>query len=119
MTPFLIATIVAETVAAATWYFLPNGVPRKRRRERGLLSWLVNFTYRHDGDTNGFPSGHVFNSLIASHFLSLEYSQYYLSILTFGVLVAASTVFVKQHYIVDIIGGIVVFLFAIFVAGLF
>lgn len=119
MTPFLISTIVAEIIAATTWYLLPNGVPRKMRKEKGLFAWLVNFTYRHDKDTNGFPSGHVFNSLLASHFLSLQYPQYSMALLTLGVLIAASTVFVKQHYIIDVIGGIGVFFFAIFAANLF
>jgi len=119
MTPFLISTIVAEVLAATIWYLLPNGVPRKKRKEKGLLAWLVNFTYRHDGDTNGFPSGHVFNSLIASHFLALQYPHYSMPLLTLGTLIAASTVFIKQHYIIDVIGGIGVFFLAIFVASLF
>ena len=66
LTSFLLSTIIAELISIIVWFLFPNGVPRTEREEGGLLSKLVNFTYKHDKDTNGFPSGHVFNSLICS-----------------------------------------------------
>jgi membrane-associated phospholipid phosphatase len=72
----------------------------------------------HDGDTNGFPSAHIFVALLCGHYLSLVYHNFipaiWLAILT----VVLSVLFTKQHYIIDIAGGIIVYLLSFSLAGI-
>lgn len=101
---FAITYTVVRIFASIFWYYFPNGVKRSAVPGNDLLSKVINYIYNHDGETNGFPSGHVFGSLILCHFLSILYGPWWYII---GILISLSTVFVKQHYVVDIAGGII------------
>jgi len=79
-------------------------------RDNILLDMLGNL-YSFDTSTNVFPSIHVFNSigaLIAIHkserLSNKKWLQWSSLILT--ILICMSTVFLKQHSILDVIGGI-------------
>lgn len=115
---YLLSTTIANCLASVIWYFFPNGVSREPRIENtGVLNRLMNYIYKHDGDTNGFPSGHVFMSTIISYYLFLQ--QGFFGYIVLGFLIAISTVFTKQHYVVDILGGLVMAVIAIGTAGVF
>ena len=53
-----------------------------------------------------FPSVHVYLSLICAYYLSFSFPPYATLFWACAVLVTASTVFIKQHNLVDIAGGI-------------
>lgn len=93
----------AEILAMIFWYLVPNGVLKPRLSNRGWQEKIMSFVYKVDGGTNGFPSGHVFMSVICGYYL-VEAGY------TWGGwvagLVVISTVLVKQHYVVDILGGL-------------
>lgn len=111
VTPFAIAfyaTVTIAMVAAALfWYFLPTGVHRPRHMQRGLFTSLLKFVYGHDGDANAFPSGHVFGAVIISFYLSQTFPAFAVLWWVCGCAIGLSTIFIKQHNILDIIGGIV------------
>lgn len=79
---------------------------------KDIFSWLVNFIYNHDGTNNVFPSIHVCNSigvhigLINCYKLKDKTLIKNLSF-TATLLICASTVFIKQHSIIDIFGGVI------------
>lgn len=100
---FIKSVVVTQLMAICFWYFVPNGVIKKRLEGKNIFEKIINFIYKIDGGTNGFPSAHVFVSLIDGYFLSLVGCWWGLPL---GVLIASSTVFVKQHYIVDVPAGV-------------
>lgn len=75
-----------------------------------VFSVLVNFIYTHDGTNNVFPSIHVCNS-IGVHLALVNSSKLkdktVVKRLSFAAALAicASTVFIKQHSIIDVAGG--------------
>lgn len=78
--------------------------------EKNLCSWLVSILHEADTSTNIFPSIHVFNS-IAVH-VSIVRSECIrkhrlvnAASLILAVSICMSTVFLKQHSIVDVMGG--------------
>lgn len=94
-------------------YVYPNGHhlrPTHFPRENWASS-LVAALYRTDTSTNVFPSIHVYNSLVMHIALSrnekfcrhkgLKYGS-----LLLAVLIVLSTVFLKQHSLWDVFGGI-------------
>ncbi len=103
---YLIAIFLANIIATVFWYLFPNGVVRGRLNGSSIFSRVINYIYSVDGDTNGFPSGHVFLSVISCYFLYASSNN--LLYIVLALLISVSTVFTKQHYVVDIIGGLVV-----------
>jgi membrane-associated phospholipid phosphatase len=79
-------------------------VKRKKITGGELRSKLINYIYDHDGETNAFPSGHVYGSLLMTYYLVEAGFGWWWYVI--GIAVSLSTLFVKQHYIVDIFGGL-------------
>ena len=77
---------------------------------KDVFSNLVNFIYTHDGTNNVFPSIHVCNS-IGVHLALINSSKLkdkpFVKSLSFVISfsICASTVFIKQHSIIDVVGG--------------
>ncbi|EKD95340.1 MAG: hypothetical protein ACD_24C00516G0001 [uncultured bacterium] len=116
---FFITYIIAYILAGLFWYFIPNGVKRPVIYKRDIFSKLTVYIYKHDDDTNGFPSAHIFATLICSYFLFLAFPTHLVLILSVSFLISISTVFVKQHYVLDIVGGIVNFGLSVLIGSLF
>lgn len=115
---FIISYIIAYLIAELFWYFFPNGVKRPAITKGGMLKRIIAFIYLHDGDTNGFPSGHVFGTLICCYYFSSAFPSLAIGTWVFGSLIIASTVLIKQHYLVDILGGFFVFISSLYLGGL-
>ncbi len=112
---FLVSYIVSYVIAGIFWYLVPNGVARPLIKGKSILKDIIRFIYKHDDDTNGFPSAHVFSTLICSYFLSIWNPGAAYIFWIVAALITASTVLVKQHYILDILGGIIVFALSIII----
>ncbi len=91
----------------------PNGLqlrPEVYPRDNFLTS-LVKLLYTTDTSTNVFPSLHVFNSVATciaiwdSHFFKKKYFVRW-GTLILTILIVLSTMFLKQHSVVDVIGGL-------------
>jgi membrane-associated phospholipid phosphatase len=112
---FLITYIISYVLAGIFWYLFPNGVKRPMLANNTILNKVLIHLYKHDNDTNGFPSAHVFATLICWYFLVQIFPAYSLLVGLIGACIIASTVFIKQHYILDILGGIGVFFLSNFI----
>lgn len=82
-----------------------------------VASWIVSLIYSIDTNTNVFPSMHVVGALSVA--TSIAYSQTLkkrIGIQIFSavlcVLIIAATVFLKQHSILDVFGGIAFYIAA-------
>lgn len=87
--------------------FRPTSFPRDN-----LLIDLVRLLYSNDQPENVFPSIHVLNSLavhMAIHASPTLQKRRWVewTSLVLVVLICLSTVFIKQHSVVDIVGGVV------------
>ena len=114
----LLGLIFSYLISSVIWYFFPNGVKRPVISGNKLLHRLLKFIYHHDHDSNGLPSAHVFVTLICSFYLSFVYFQYapFIWIIAFSIIL--STLFTKQHYLVDILGGAMVSLLVVLIVGI-
>lgn len=89
----------------------PNAqFPRPTVQKYDIFSWLVSFIYNHDGTNNVFPSIHVCNAIGVHAALcncnKLKDKKLLKVASAISVLlICASTVFIKQHSIIDVAGG--------------
>jgi membrane-associated phospholipid phosphatase len=119
ITAMLTSMIIAYVVAIVVWYIWPNGVARPSIEASTLMHRLLAFVYKSDGDTNGFPSAHVFVSLMCGYYLALTFPQYAAAAWLSAGIITLSTLFTKQHYIFDIPGGVLVFVLSVMAGNAF
>lgn len=114
--PFITAMIIVQVLGDLFWYFFPNGVKRPEVKGEGLMRQWLRQLYRLDQyDGNAAPSAHVFHAIIIGHFLARLWPQFSLLIYVWVGLIIASTVLIKQHYLLDVLGGILVAAIALWV----
>lgn len=108
-----IAELIAKGIALTCFILLPTTVDIRpdieTLKDGGIWNVLTEFVYSMDAADNGFPSIHCLESWVCFRgALKLEKVPrwYVYLMLAMTLLVFASTVFVKQHAMVDIAGGV-------------
>jgi membrane-associated phospholipid phosphatase len=104
--PFAYAVLATYIVSYIVFATYQTYVPRQHPVGSGLLDSLVRFVYRIDKPYNGFPSLHASNAAIfATYFVVMRIRGREFAV-AFALTVVASTVLVKQHVVVDALGGV-------------
>lgn len=106
------AAMLATVILNISYLFFPSFYPRVDFDVASLSDALLVWTRQIDGAHNTFPSGHVsfawllcigiWNTIMARDFAYIKW-VYFLWALG----VSLSTLVLKQHYIVDVVSGIV------------
>lgn len=97
------ATGLTLLVAYATYFLFPVYFERPRLEVTSLHTWLLSLEYM-DKPYNHFPSLHVALSWLAVHASQVSgRSRVGLWLLAAGI--SVSTLFVKQHYVADVVYG--------------
>lgn len=117
---FVTADLLSRTICGVIFVILPTTNVRPEFPIDGFCDWLLQMIYAVDLPYDLFPSIHCLVSLMC--YLGIRKSSQIKpaikgGILIFALLICASTQFIKQHYIVDVIGGILVALVS-FEAGM-
>lgn len=104
----LIMIVLAELVCFTIYFFFQTTVPRPDPQGNTLMIQLVKMVYANDQPYNCFPSIHVlttFSIMLGSLNLQNKHLLNTISIHLIGSLIIISTLFVKQHVILDMIGS--------------
>ena len=104
---FALSIAIAVWSAVLTWYLFPSRLRRLRDIGVDTFSQMIVWIYSHDHGNWSFPSSHVFYAIICSYYLVLALPAYTLAFVLIGWLIVVSTVFVKQHRVIDIFGGFI------------
>lgn len=94
----------------AIYYFFPTYVERPFVQGKDFLSNLVLWLYRRDNPYNCWPSIHVLNSFLVGIYIigSPKVSIFWKYICgIIALLIILATVFLKQHYFLDIVAAVV------------
>jgi len=110
----------AATVIINLFYVMfPSFYPRPELVGNGITEYLVQLSYTIDNSSNTFPSGHVAFAWLM--FWGVFYSRKAQEIpllkrifLLWAIGLSLSTLTLKMHYIIDIIGGFAVGTFCFF-----
>lgn len=104
----LLAVYIGMLVCYFIYYLFPVEIARPTIINNDLPNKLVNIIYQNDRPLNCFPSLHVLNSYIIMRYTNRKenkYWFYYTQIV--GILIILSTLFIKQHFILDGIAAII------------
>lgn len=99
---------VASTICNAIFILFPTEILRPPVVGSGVFAQLLDFLHTHDGTVALLPSGHVTYSLTAALTVTHLDRKLAKAVWPAALFVLPSTVLIKQHYIVDILGGIIV-----------
>lgn len=110
---FFLAIIIMYFISYLTYLIYPVKMNRPDLSNASdFFSKVMNKYYQEDLPVNCFPSLHAANSTLMAYFLSKENRKLSIIFWLIAVLVMISTLFVKQHVIMDEIAGFLVAIFA-------
>ncbi len=95
-------------VAFAVFLAYPTVAPRPTRVDGdGFLVWTLRFLYDFDPPYNCFPSLHLAYATLAALTCARVHRGLGLFAVMWTALIGMSTLYTKQHYVVDVVAGIV------------
>jgi membrane-associated phospholipid phosphatase len=98
-----------ELFSGLIYYFFQTFMQRPDLTSGDIFTTLVSLIYNIDQPYNCFPSTHVSLTIFCTYFwlkedwFRLQFRK--MALIIFASLIIVSTVFVKQHYILDVLGG--------------
>lgn len=110
--------LIAKFITLIFFIALPTQIVRPVVEDGGFLNWLTQLIYSSDKPISLFPSIHCLESWMCFRTATMmaKPKRWYICVqFVFTLLVFASVVFVKQHYFVDILGGVAVVEIGLFV----
>lgn len=98
---------IAVTINYTIFIFYPTVYPRPELPDPGSISgWLYHWLVGIDTPANCFPSGHVCVPGIGIWYVSQEHPEYRVLLWSVFALFVLTVLTTKQHYAVDILGGL-------------
>jgi len=100
-----VAALIAVVVGVTTYAVFPTYVIRPEITSQTAGSNLLRWVYEHDQPYNALPSSHVYLTLLCG-LLWMRWKLHGRLIWLVGVVVIClSTLFTKQHYLLDVVCG--------------
>lgn len=107
---FAAGVIIADIISGVIFLAYPTAISRPEVQVTDAFTWLLSFIYDIDSPTNCFPSLHVlFSYLVFRQSLVCPRAKAWYRTLcaSFALLIFASVLLVKQHFVLDVAGGLV------------
>ncbi len=104
--PFGAALALGMYLGALAWYFFPARMYQPRILGKSFSERLAARLYRNDPHANGFPSSHVINATITSFYLSSAFPHFAILVWLVGAAIILSTILIKHHRVLDVLGGV-------------
>jgi membrane-associated phospholipid phosphatase len=106
------AMLLATALAFLFFIFMPTVLPHHDVNVGGLTGLLWQTLYLTDTPQNCFPSLHVALALLAAQAVATKNKYWRIAAPLWAMFICLSTLTTKQHYIIDILGGMVVAIIA-------
>lgn len=112
----LIAIYVSMCICYVFYYLYPVEIARPVIANTTIPNKIVNIIYEADRPLNCFPSIHVLNTYIIMRFTKIKDNKsWFMYTNIIGILIILSTLFIKQHFILDGVAAIIIAELVIFV----
>jgi membrane-associated phospholipid phosphatase len=102
-----LSIIAVHLTSYMFYFFLQSYIIRPQLTGTDIFTKLIQYVYTVDNPYNDFPSLHTsLSTVLAVHWLRID-KRIGLPVSAWVILIVLSTVFIKQHYIADIFGGLI------------
>ncbi len=121
---YFTAELIAKTICMIFFLFLPTSMDRPEIVDGSVFDWMTGMIFRADQPNNLFPSIHCMESWFLARSahkigrLGKGLKYYIPAMYITAILVFLSTLFVKQHVILDVPAGILTAEAGLFISGL-
>ncbi|MEA4828357.1 MAG: phosphatase PAP2 family protein [Clostridium sp.] len=105
----LSSLVIGMLICYLIYYIYPTYVERPFVENKDFLDKVVLWVYGRDNPYNCWPSIHVLNSFLVAMYTSSSKKINILGktiCITIAILIMLGTMFVKQHYLLDVVAGI-------------
>jgi membrane-associated phospholipid phosphatase len=102
------AMALASLSSFCVFLIYPTTIPRNVQAASGLTDKAFQFLYAVDSPTNCFPSLHVALATLAAIAMLGERKSLGSIAVVWALLISLSTLTTKQHYVIDLIGGLLI-----------
>ena len=106
-TRFFACLLLTILISYIVYLVFPTYVDRPAVEGQDFLSKLVVFIYGNDRPYNVLPSGHTYTTLIISMFWIDWFPKQRIIWIPVAVIVILSTLFTKQHAVLDLIAAVI------------
>lgn len=105
----LMAIYIGMCICYLFYYFYPVEMSRPVIANDTIPNRIVNLIYKMDRPFNCFPSIHVLNTYIIMRFTKIkENKSWFIYTVISGFLIILSTLFIKQHFVLDGVAAIII-----------
>jgi membrane-associated phospholipid phosphatase len=102
----VLAYITVALVSYVGFLLYPTMGPRPARViDEGFFAWSLRFIYDSDRPYNCFPSLHVAYAFVAALTCYRIHRGLGIAALAYASLIGISTLYIKQHYVIDVVAG--------------
>jgi membrane-associated phospholipid phosphatase len=106
---YMVALFTIMTIGFSMWLFFPAYVVKEPLEGDGFFMDLLKMLHGGDdsyGNHNAIPSSHIYYITLAICYL-IQYNHKWLyPLVLFAVINAVSTLFTRQHYVLDVLSGL-------------
>jgi membrane-associated phospholipid phosphatase len=100
--------LAAIFFSCSIFFFYPTRILRPETLDSSIVDTVRWLLYKVDAPTNCFPSLHVAFACLSSIYVMREHKFIGVISWIWSILIIISTMTLKQHYVIDVIGGIIV-----------
>lgn len=97
---------LASLLSFLIFLFYPTTIPRTPQNDVGLTTRAFALLYTLDAPTNCFPSLHISLAGLSALGVVQEHKKLGALVCLWMLLISVSTMTTKQHYFIDVIGGL-------------
>jgi membrane-associated phospholipid phosphatase len=103
---YTVSILLAILVSYIVYLTLPTAVSRPEVTSTDFFSSVISRLYQVDQSYNAAPSGHTYYTIISFLYLSRWKPKFKLVWGIIAALILLSTLFTRQHYVLDIVAGL-------------
>lgn len=103
---YAVSIITATLISYLVYLIFPTFVVRPDITSTDIFSKLLAMVYQTDRAYNATPSGHTFYSVLSFLYLRRWKPDYVVIWIVGALIIIASALLTKQHYVLDIVSGL-------------
>jgi len=105
---FAVSCLFTVSISVAIFFIFPTYVPAAKLYGSDIFTSILRPLHESTGRYNALPSGHIYITALLVIFYSVWYPRYKYLWIMILVIVSLSTLYTAQHYILDILAGLLV-----------